>query len=115
MTCVTWEIRRHVDLRNGRQQIANHFGEADEARNIINESIDDGTTVSPATIAMLDNTYEALGQEKISDGVVGVDQDEIDAWTEQIDKSTNRSYLGNNDAVINPDEIMSDLERWIVW
>ena len=41
----------------------------------------------PATIAMLDNTYEALGQEKISDGVVGVDQDEIDAWTEQIDKS----------------------------
>ena len=59
---------------------------------------------------MLDNTYEALGQEKISDGVVGVDQDEIDAWTEQIDKSTNRSYLGNNDAVINPDEIMSDLE-----
>ena len=82
----------------------------DEARNIINESIDDGTTVSPATIAMLDNTYEALGQEKISDGVVGVDQDEIDAWTEQIDKSTNRSYLGNNDAVINPDEIMSDLE-----
>ena len=58
------------DLKNGRQQIANHFGEADEARNIINESIDDGTTVSPATIAMLDNTYEALGQEKISDGVV---------------------------------------------
>ena len=39
-----------------------------------------------------------------------MDQDEIDAWTEQIDKSTNRSYLGNNDAVINPDEIMSDLE-----
>ena len=35
---------------------------------------------------MLDNTYEALGQEKISDGVVGVDQDEIDAWSEQIDK-----------------------------
>ena len=92
------------------QQIANHFGDADEARNIINESIDDGTTVSPATIAMLDNTYEALGQEKISDGVVGVDQDEIDAWSEQIDKDMNRSYLGNNDAVINPNQIMTELE-----
>ena len=99
------------DLRNGRTQIVNHFGDSDDARNTINESIDDGnTTVSPATIAMLDNTYEALGQEKISDGVVGVNQNEIDAWSDQIDKSTNRSYLGNNDAVINPDEIMSDLE-----
>jgi len=99
-----------TDLAMGRQQIATHFGEADDARNIINESIDDGTTVSPATIAMLDNTYEALGQEKISDGVVGVDQDEIDAWTDQINESMDRSYLGNNDAVINPNQIMSDLE-----
>ena len=98
------------DLAMGRHQMVKHFGEADEARNIINESIDDGTTVSPATIAMLDNTYEAVGQEKISDGVVGVDQNEIDEWSEQIDKSMDRSYLGNNDAVINPNEIMSDLE-----
>ena len=80
-----------ADLRNGRQQIANHFGEADEARNTINESIDDGTTVSPATIAMLDNTYEALGQEKISDGVVGVDQDEIDGLNKLIKHK--QSYL----------------------
>ena len=61
------------DLAMGRQQIVNHFGDADEARNIINESIDDGTTVSLSTIAMLDNTYESLGQEKISDGITGVD------------------------------------------
>lgn len=98
------------DLAMGRQQIANHFGEADEARNIINESIDDGNTVSPATIAMLDNTYESLGQEKISEGVVGVDQNEIDAWSDQIDEDMNRSYLGNNDAVINPKQIMTELE-----
>ena len=98
------------DLATGRQQIADHFGEADDARNIINESIDDGTTVSPATIAMLDNTYEALGQEKISDGVVGVNQNEIDAWTDKINEDMDRSYLGNNDAVINPNQIMSELE-----
>ncbi len=99
-----------TDLSMGRQQIATHFGDADEARNIINESIDDGTTVSPATIAMLDNTYESLGQEAISDGIVGVDQNEIDAWNEQINKDMNRSYLGNNDAVINPNQVMTELE-----
>lgn len=98
------------DLAMGRRQIANHFGEADEARNIINDSIDDGTTVSPATIAMLDNTYEAMGQEKISDGVIGVDQNEIDEWSAKINQDMDRSYLGNNDAVVNPNEVMSELE-----
>ena len=98
------------DLAMGRQQIVNHFGDADEARNIINESIDDGTTVSSATIAMLDNTYESLGQEKISDGITGVDQDEIDAWSEQIDKDMDKTYLGPNDALNNPNQVMSELE-----
>ena len=98
------------DLAMGRHQMVKHYGDADEARNIINESIDDGNTVSPATIAMLDNTYEAIGQEKISEGIVGVNQNEIDEWSEQIDTDMNRSYLGNNDAVINPNQIMTELE-----
>ena len=51
---------------------------------------------------MLDNTYESLGQEKISDGITGVDQDEIDAWSDQIDKDMDKTYLGPNDALNNP-------------
>jgi len=98
------------DLAMGRQEIASHFGDADYARNLINDSIDDGTTVSPATIAMLDNTYEAMGQEKISDGIIGVNQNEIDEWNAKINEDMNRSYLGNNDAVINPNDVMSELE-----
>ena len=99
-----------VTLAEGRNAIRSHFGSADEARDIINTAIDGGDTVSAATVAMLDNTYEALGEERIQDGVVNVSNDDLDNWNNQIKEDMDRSYIGNNDVLFNPNEAMDSLE-----
>ena len=99
-----------VTLAEGRNAIRSHFGSADESRDIINQAIDGGDTVSAATVAMLDETYEALGEERIQDGVVNIQQDDLDNWNNQIKEDMDRSYLGNNDVLFNPNEAMDSLE-----
>ena len=108
--CEMGEQMACTELALGREQIVNHFGNADEARNIINQAIDGGDSVSPATIAMLDNAYEGRGEERIQDGVVNVPQNEIDGWNDAIQKEMDRDYLGNNDTTVNPSTAMSQLE-----
>ena len=91
--CEMGEQMACTELAFGREQIVNHFGNADEARNIINQAIDGGDSVSPATIAMLDNAYEGRGEERIQDGVVNVPQNEIDGWNDAIQKEMDRDYF----------------------
>lgn len=97
-------------LSEGRNKIRSHFGSADESRDIINQAIDGGDTVSAATVAMLDETYEALGEERIQDGVVNIQQNDLDNWNNQIKEDMDRSYIGNNDVQFNPNEAMDSLE-----
>tara|TARA_B100001057_G_scaffold91069_1_gene87369 strand:+ start:1255 stop:6138 length:4884 start_codon:yes stop_codon:yes gene_type:complete len=86
------------------------FTDATDARDQINEFIDNGGTVSPATIAVMDQAYEGLGQAKIQDGVVNVNQAEIDAFNDEIDNNTKAYVVGNNDMIFNPKDALQNIE-----
>ena len=110
-------LQGHVASCNARdlayQDLATYrgtFTDAADARNQINEFIDNGGTVSPATIAVMDRAYGGLGQARIQDGVVNVSQDEIDSFNDEIENNTKAYVVGNNDMIFNPKDALQNIE-----
>ena len=94
------------EMTGPRSQSAN----ATEMRNNLNEIIDDGDSVSPAFVAVMDKAYEGLGEARIQDGVVNISQDEIDSWTSEMDKNTRAYTVGNNDMILDHKSALQNIE-----